>query len=251
MNMIPFLKMNGLGNDFLVVDARAAPVRPRREVIRALADRASRRRLRPAHHHRARRRRRRRLHAHRQCRRRRGRGLRQRHALRRLAADGRERPRRAPRSRRSAGLLQRASRRAGDAARPRSSVDMGVPHSAGATSRSPRSSATRAPSSCRSGRSTRRSCIRPRSPTSATRTRSSGSTTSTRYDLARFGPLLENHPIFPERANISLAHVTAPRRDHAAHLGARRRPDPGLRHRRLRRAGRRRAHAGAPAATRR
>ena len=32
----------------------------------------------------------------------------------------------------------------------------------------------------------------------------------TRIDLARFGPLLENHPIFPERANISLAHVTAP-----------------------------------------
>ena len=30
------------------------------------------------------------------------------------------------------------------------------------------------------------------------------------YDLGRFGPMLENHPIFPERANISLAHVTAP-----------------------------------------
>ena len=30
------------------------------------------------------------------------------------------------------------------------------------------------------------------------------------YDLARFGPMLENHPIFPERANISLAHVTSP-----------------------------------------
>lgn len=29
------------------------------------------------------------------------------------------------------------------------------------------------------------------------------------YDLERFGPLLENHPIFPERANISVAHVTA------------------------------------------
>ncbi|MCR4266560.1 diaminopimelate epimerase [Nitratireductor sp. ZSWI3] len=29
------------------------------------------------------------------------------------------------------------------------------------------------------------------------------------YDLARFGPLLENHPIFPERANISLARVTS------------------------------------------
>jgi diaminopimelate epimerase len=29
------------------------------------------------------------------------------------------------------------------------------------------------------------------------------------YDLARLGPMLENHPIFPERANISLAQVTA------------------------------------------
>lgn len=27
------------------------------------------------------------------------------------------------------------------------------------------------------------------------------------HDLARFGPMLENHPLFPERANISLAHV--------------------------------------------
>jgi len=32
------------------------------------------------------------------------------------------------------------------------------------------------------------------------------------YDLARFGPLLENHPLFPERCNITLARVTA--RDH-------------------------------------
>jgi diaminopimelate epimerase len=29
------------------------------------------------------------------------------------------------------------------------------------------------------------------------------------YDLGKMGPLLENHPIFPERANISLAHVTS------------------------------------------
>jgi diaminopimelate epimerase len=29
------------------------------------------------------------------------------------------------------------------------------------------------------------------------------------YDLEKIGPLLENHPIFPERANISLAHVTS------------------------------------------
>jgi len=28
-------------------------------------------------------------------------------------------------------------------------------------------------------------------------------------DLARIGPILEHHPLFPERANISLAHVTA------------------------------------------
>ena len=30
------------------------------------------------------------------------------------------------------------------------------------------------------------------------------------YDLGRIGPLLENHPIFPERANISLAQVVSP-----------------------------------------
>jgi diaminopimelate epimerase len=29
------------------------------------------------------------------------------------------------------------------------------------------------------------------------------------YDLHRLGPLLENHPLFPERANISLAQVTS------------------------------------------
>jgi diaminopimelate epimerase len=30
------------------------------------------------------------------------------------------------------------------------------------------------------------------------------------YDLDRFGPLLENHPIFPERANITLAQILSP-----------------------------------------
>jgi diaminopimelate epimerase len=30
------------------------------------------------------------------------------------------------------------------------------------------------------------------------------------YDLERFGPLLENHPMFPERANISIAQVLSP-----------------------------------------
>ena len=32
------------------------------------------------------------------------------------------------------------------------------------------------------------------------------------YDLGKFGPLLENHPIFPDRANITLAAIKA--RDH-------------------------------------
>src|SRR3984893_17651911 len=32
------------------------------------------------------------------------------------------------------------------------------------------------------------------------------------YDLARVGPLLQNHPIFPERANITLPHIVD--RDH-------------------------------------
>jgi len=29
------------------------------------------------------------------------------------------------------------------------------------------------------------------------------------YDLGKIGPMLENHPMFPERANISLAHITS------------------------------------------
>jgi diaminopimelate epimerase len=29
------------------------------------------------------------------------------------------------------------------------------------------------------------------------------------YDLSKIGPMLENHPMFPERANISLAHVAS------------------------------------------
>jgi diaminopimelate epimerase len=37
----PFLKMNGLGNDFVVVEARSAPFAPSAEAVRAIADRAS------------------------------------------------------------------------------------------------------------------------------------------------------------------------------------------------------------------
>ena len=36
----PFLKMNGLGNDFVVVEARSAPFRPTPEEVRAIADRS-------------------------------------------------------------------------------------------------------------------------------------------------------------------------------------------------------------------
>src|SRR5690606_23662766 len=32
------------------------------------------------------------------------------------------------------------------------------------------------------------------------------------HDLGRFGPMLENHPLFPERANITLAQVLSPDR---------------------------------------
>src|SRR5690349_11480520 len=37
----PFLKMNGLGNDFVVVEARSAPFAPSLAKARAIADRAS------------------------------------------------------------------------------------------------------------------------------------------------------------------------------------------------------------------
>ena len=39
--MIPFRKMNGLGNDFVVVDARSHPYTPSTEGVRALGDRAA------------------------------------------------------------------------------------------------------------------------------------------------------------------------------------------------------------------
>ena len=42
----------------------------------------------------------------------------------------------------------------------------------------------------------------------------------------RIGPILENHPVFPERANISLRPGHQPRAHRAARLGARRRRRP-------------------------
>ena len=68
------------------------------------------------------------------------------------------------------------------------------------------------------------------------------------YDLAKIGPLLENHPMFPERANISLAQWSRATHIVDAHLGARRRPHQGLRLGRLRRGRRGRAAAAHRAA---
>ncbi|MCB2053652.1 MAG: diaminopimelate epimerase [Geminicoccaceae bacterium] len=39
MNALPFIKMHGLGNDFVVLDARAAPIALRHEEIRRIGDR--------------------------------------------------------------------------------------------------------------------------------------------------------------------------------------------------------------------
>jgi diaminopimelate epimerase len=57
------------------------------------------------------------------------------------------------------------------------------------------------------------------------------------FDLARFGPLLENHPMFPERANITLAAGDFADIHHHAHLGTRRGADACLRVRCLCRGG--------------
>ena len=58
----------------------------------------------------------------------------------------------------------------------------------------------------------------------------------TAYDLARIGPMLENHPIFPERANISRGARDVAGGYHRAHLGARRGAHQGMRQCRLCRA---------------
>jgi diaminopimelate epimerase len=204
MPLIPFLKMNGLGNDFLVVDARRDKVRPKPEVIRRLADRKS------------------------------GVGFDQfitieptssgADAFMRIDnADGGEVEACGNATRCVGMLLMRESGRdsaamvtqAGllvtrPAAEGQIAVDMGVPKFGwrdiplGEEFRDTRAIELQ---------------IGPidapilHSPSVA----NIGNPHAIfwvddvwAYDLPRFGPLLENHPIFPERANISLAHVTAP-----------------------------------------
>ena len=69
---------------------------------------------------------------------------------------------------------------------------------------------------------------------------------STAIDLAALGPMLEQHPLFPQRANIEVAQVLAPRSHPHAGVGTRRRDHAGLRQRRLRHPG-----GGGPARTQR
>ncbi len=203
--MIPFMKMNGLGNDFLVVDARKAPVRPAPEVIRALADRKS------------------------------GVGFDQfitiepgrapAEAFMRIDnADGGEVEACGNATRCVGRLLMDESGRDTAAietaagllfVRPTDgadliSVDMGVPKFGWAEI--PLSEEFR----------DTRAIELQIGPIDAPVLHSPSVANIGNphaifwvddvdaYDLARFGPLLENHPIFPERANISLAHVTAP-----------------------------------------
>ena len=59
------------------------------------------------------------------------------------------------------------------------------------------------------------------------------------HDLSTIGPVLEHHPLFPERANISLGDGALALTSEAARLGTGCGADAGLRHRRLRRDDRR------------
>ena len=172
-----FLKMNGLGNEIVVVDLRGAADRvsrrggARRRGRPALA-------LRPAHDHpRAAHARHRRLSPHLQHGRLRIGRLRQRHALRRLGSFW------TIRSWRGRAAKPSCSRR-----RPASCPWHGcrsapLPSTwarrACAGTRSPCANLSRTPaiSNCRSVRSMRRSCTRPRSSAWATRMRCSGWTT--------------------------------------------------------------------------
>ncbi len=68
------------------------------------------------------------------------------------------------------------------------------------------------------------------------------------YDLGRSGRCWKTIRSFPERANITLAHIVSRDAHRHPHLGARRRPDQGLRLGRLRGGGRGGAAASAPTA---
>ena len=178
--------------------------------------------------------RRRRLHAHPQPRWQRGRRLRQRHPLRRASADREETGSRPSggRDHRRAALPPR--RLPGGLVTRRHGTGRG---STGATSRWPRPSTRCTCAARRPGRWSRAGL---RSAW-ATRTSSSSSTTSMRCRWNGSARCSSTTRCSPSAPISSFVQVLAPRPHPPARLGARRRHHPRLRHRRLRRAGRRRS----------
>ena len=240
--MLPFRKMHGLGNDFVVLDARRradlaphpgrAPPRSPTATPASAATRSS-----SSNPWRTPVPRRRRLHAHPQPRRLGGRRLRQRHPLRRAARGRRDRPpaRHRPHD-------QRRPARRGPAGRT-----LARRHGAGPPRLAGGAAGARDGHPAPAHLAAARSATRPPAPW-ATRTPPSSSPTSSRVRLDTFGPSLERDPLFPERANIGFAQVLAPDRLRLLRVGTRRRPDARLRLRRLRRAGERPPPRPAPAA---
>jgi diaminopimelate epimerase len=203
--MIPFHKMNGLGNDFLVVDARSGQVRPRPEVIRRLADRAN------------------------------GVGFDQfitieptrsgADAFMRIDnADGGEVEACGNGTRCVGWLLMRESGRNAAAvetvagllnARPGESdrtiaVDMGAPKFGWRDIPLAEEFADTRAIELQIGPIEAPILHSPSVANIGNPHAIFWVEDVEAYDLARLGPMLENHPIFPERANISLAQVTAP-----------------------------------------
>ena len=201
-------RMNGLGNEILssICAAAALPSAPLRRARSRATEEA---RIRPADGPaRAALAGRRGFREDLQRRRLRGRGLRQRNPLRRLDADARAtRGPKSPSRRRRAALVCRRTRRMALFGRDGRAAARLARHSAGAgRGRHARDR------SFLSVRRMRRSCESPPSSIWAIRTRSSSSTISAPMISPRLARRSNTHPIFPERANISLARVVA--RDH-------------------------------------
>ena len=202
---VRFRKMNGLGNDFVVLDVRARALDARGRARSRHRRPEARHWLRPGHRARAFGRCRR-LHAHLECRWRRGRRLRQCRALRR-GAPGRRGATSAGQHRDRRAAILGADAESSDGS---VTIDMGAPRFnwdeiplCRAVPRHQRielqigpidDPVLHTPSVVNVGNP---HCIFFVEDVDA-------------HDLARFGPMLEHHPLFPERANISLAQVTGP-----------------------------------------
>ena len=225
---LAFVKMHGLGNDFIVIEDLAEELEFSAEAVEWFCDRNfgiggdGLILVRPVDRPDGRL-----LHALLQLRRHGRRDVRQRHPLLREVPRrprARSRPTgHARRSRRSAGLKPISVTRADDGTMYLATVDMGEPILA------PGGDPT--DDALRHERGHGRSPVRSRPiwarSTSrrsrwATRTACSGSTTSTRRRSWRLGPVIENHPMFPDKTNVEFAQMVGDERHPAARLGARR-----------------------------